>query len=128
MVPSVPTMRGRPLPPNGRRYLDSSRIPGPWVAIGPGAWDFSRRKPFPVMVLPPDKDPFAFAWPVAGVSVLLVEWGAFDTKRLELTALALLEVGAELVHTIREALLPVNTGRPYVASPAYVRELKRAAA
>jgi hypothetical protein len=80
------------------------------------------------MVLPPDKDPFAFTWPVAGVCVLLVEWGEFDTQRLELTALALLEAGAELVHTIRETLLPMNTGRPYVASPAYVQELNRAAA
>jgi hypothetical protein len=124
----MPTMSQKPLPPNGRRYLDSSRFPCPWVAIGPGAWDFSRLKPFPVMVLPPDKDPFGFTWPVAGVSVLLVEWGGFDTHRLELTALALLDAGAELVHTIREALLPVNTGQPYVASPSYVRELNHAAA
>ena len=128
MVPAVPAMRRKPLPSNGGRYLDNSRIPCPWVVIGPDAWAFARLKPFPVMVLSPDKDPFAFTWPGDGLSVLLVEWGGFDTQRLELTALALLDAGAELVHTIREALLPVNSGRPYVASPSYVRELNRAAA
>ena len=63
----------KPLPPFGRAYLDHTGSSGPWVAIGPGAWDFAKRKPFPVMVLPLGEDSTRYAWPVAGQSVLLFE-------------------------------------------------------
>lgn len=95
----------KPLPPFGHAFTQSRTAAGAWVAIGPGAWGFTRLKPFPVMVLPPDRDPFAYAWPVRGLVVTLIEVGDFDTDRLNRTAYALLLAGARRVIALREALL-----------------------
>ena len=75
------------------------------------------------MVLPAGDDPAAYTWPVSGLDVLLVEWGDYDTDYLEQVALMLLRSGAEIIVTIREALL--ETGQK---PPIYYREAIRAAA
>ncbi len=105
------------LPPYGRQFLARPPSAGPWVAIGPNAWDFASRKPFPVMVLPPGADPDYFNWPVEGASVLLVEWGASDTETLERVALALLRSGAEFVRPIRQSQISM-----WQLTPSYYRE------
>jgi hypothetical protein len=89
------------LPPYGRRYLRERPANGAWIACGPGAWDFTQLKPFPVMVLPEQSDPVAFRWPVIDQDVLLVEAGTYDTGRLQRIAQVLLESGARMVLPIR---------------------------
>lgn len=98
-----------PLPPYGRRYLDERPCCGPWIAMGSKAWDLARRKAVPVMVLPEDKDPANFRWPVRNQAVLLFEIGSSDRIRLERMVQVLLESGAKMVVPIREAELDDNT-------------------
>jgi hypothetical protein len=97
-----PARQSRRLPPNGRKFLDSGSC-NPWVAIGPKAWDVDRIKSFPVMVLPDDRDPADFSWPVAGLEVLVLEVGTYNTARLERLAQALLTAGAVSVLASRTA-------------------------
>ncbi len=97
------------LPPYGRQFLASGRYA--WVALGDGAWHVARRKLFPIMVLPPGADPYAYQWPVAGHVVTVVESGSFDTERLERLALILMTQGARRVIACREAL--IHDGRVF---------------
>lgn len=87
----------KPLPPHGRRHLEHVGCSGPWVSIGSGAWEFPARKPFPVMVLPPGEDPSRYRWPVAGQSVVLIQWGEAELADVERLTLELLRAGARLV-------------------------------
>lgn len=100
-------MKQRQLPPFAQRL----KLRGPAtqnqviVAIGPWAWHYARTDGLNrALVLPDDADPFDLRWPVAGVEVLLLELGVFDTDRLERTALALLCDGAACVRALRSAL------------------------
>ena len=93
----------RPLPPFGRLYREQPPSNGVWIACGPNAWDFTKLKPFPVLVLPDECDPADFQWPVADQDVLLIEIGTYDTERVERIAQVLLESGARLVYPIRTA-------------------------
>lgn len=96
-------MTRHPLPPYGRAFLASKG--NAWVALGERAWNVARSKSFPVMVLPPGADPYAFHWPVAGRVVTVIESGSFDTDRLERLALILMVHGARRVIACREALI-----------------------
>ena len=89
------------LPPYGKRFLAEKPCSGPWIAQGPGAWDFAKLKPFSVMVLPEGDDPVNYRYPVASQDVMLVEVATYDTERLERTAQVLLESGARMVYAIR---------------------------
>ena len=102
-------MRPKPLPPYGRQYLDQRPSNGPWIACGPGAWEFTRLKPFPVIVLPDGDDPADYRWPVIDQDVLLIEVGIYDTERIERIAQVLLESGARMVYPIRTANIGEGT-------------------
>lgn len=100
-------MTQRPLPPFSSRL----KIRGPAtrnqivIAIGPWAWNYAKAdQGNRALVLPEDRDPFDFRWPVAGIEVLLLELGVFDTDRLERVALALLCDGAACVRALRSGL------------------------
>ncbi len=118
------TATHRKLPPFGREHLERGRQDCAFVAMGPGAWALARRRLqfYPVMVLPDDADPFDYRWPVTGRPVLLLEFGSFDTDRLERVALALLRAGAPIVTTIRDALLPNHSAPPYAVAPIFVKD------
>lgn len=93
------------------------------VAIGPWAWNYAKADALNrALVLPEDRDPFDFRWPVAGIDVLLLELGVFDTDRLERTALALLCHGAACVRAIRSGLFRDRREFPMVI---FVREAER---
>ncbi len=62
------------------------------------------------MVLPPGDDPERFHWPVAGIEVVLIQWGAVGPGELERAELALLRAGARLV-------LAVTTDEPIYCYP-----------
>jgi len=93
----------KPLPPYGKYFVGRPPSCGVWIACGPNAWDFTKLKPFPVLVLPDECDPADFRWPVADQDVLLIEVGTYDTERVERIAQVLLESGARLVYPIRTA-------------------------
>jgi hypothetical protein len=93
----------KPLPPNGRRHLAHVGSSGTWVCIGSDAWEFPSRKSFPVMVLPPGEEPSRYRWPVAGQSVVLIQWGEADRADVERMALELLRAGAVLVLAVTPA-------------------------
>lgn len=60
------------LPPYSERVEASRAV---WVSAGPDAWERAKRWQWegdPGLVHPPDADPFAFLWPVEGMSVLLI--------------------------------------------------------
>lgn len=118
--------RHRPLPPYGAAWQALRRsaayLGQPCrVAIGPGAWTLATHSRIPIMVLPAQSDPFAFAWPVRGEAVLLVELGIFDTDAMERLAVALLDAGAQIVIPIRDALL---AERPPKMWPRYIPDDK----
>lgn len=108
----------RPLPPYGQRFLHARQSAGPWIAVGSEAWAFPMYKSFPVMVLPPDANPFDFDWPVRGQSVLVHQWGAARPDTLDRLMLALFQAGAEMI---------VAVGLPQGALYAY-REVHDVAA
>ncbi len=92
----------KPLPPFGKHYLKDSRN-GVHVAIGPGAWDFAKTRPYPVMVLPDGEQPTDLRWPTIHGPALVWERGDYDTARLTEAATCLLQGGASSVVAIREA-------------------------
>lgn len=98
----------KPLPPYGRQYIEQPLSSGVWIACGPDAWDFTKLKPFPVMVLADECDPADFQWPVAHQDVLLIEIGTYDTERVERIVQVLLESGARLVYPIRTSNFSEN--------------------
>lgn len=98
-------MRRRPLPPYGRQYLDQRPSSGVWIACGPGAWDFTKRKPFPVMVLPQNSQPTDFRWPAHPGGAVIFECGELNDDRLRSMAAELIYSGSPFVVAIREALL-----------------------
>ena len=89
------------LPPNGRKFLANPGHACAWIVLGPGGWRFTRRKPWPVMLLEEGVDPTAYRWPVSGYEVFLVEVGCYDTARLERLAQVLLESGATMCYPLR---------------------------
>ena len=104
------------LPPYGKQYLDRKPSAGIWVAIGPGAWDFAKKKSFPVMVLPEEKHPSDFEWPTNYGPVLIIECGPFNDERLEEMAFELLKVGATSACVIRLIAVEALNDEPELES------------
>lgn len=95
----------RPLPPYARQYLNELPNAGLWVAIGPHSWGAASRKPFPIVVLPPESKPEDYTWPATIAPALILETGPESDSLLERVATALMIVGAPSVVAIREARL-----------------------
>ena len=93
------------LPPYGRQFIDNPPSAGLWVAVGPGAWNLAKSKPFPVVVLPIDKRPCDYEWPSVAGAALIFETGSLNDKLLHELAQALVLAGANSVVAIRESLL-----------------------
>ena len=105
-------MKNRRCPPFGKQFQP---IPpsGVRVAIGPGAWDFQKKRHVPIMVLPEDTIPKDFWWPSDGKTALIHERGDYNDDRLRSMAEALLRAGASSAIAIREALLNEYDPRVY---------------
>ena len=98
-------MNGKPLPPFGKQWGDSQPSAGLCVAYGPNAWNYSKAKPFPVLVLPNDKKPSDFRWPSHPGGAVIFERGEFDDDRLAELANELLLAGSPFAVAVREALM-----------------------
>ena len=48
---------------------------GPWICLGPGAWEAAKASSFPRMVLPDGADPADYRWPVQRQIVTVTEHG-----------------------------------------------------
>lgn len=66
-------MNTLPLPLYGQDYLEQMPSAGIVVAIGPGAWEFSKRQAFVCMVLPDNGEPCDFKRPSYGRAALIHE-------------------------------------------------------
>ncbi len=95
----------RHLPPYGAQYLAAPPSAGLCIAIGPDAWDYAKKKPFAVLVVPDDNQPSDYRWPSHPGGALIFERGIYDNHRLTAMATELLVAGSPFVVAIREALL-----------------------
>ena len=95
----------KPLPPFARKFLETPPSAGLWIAIGPGAWRFAKKKSFPTLVLPQQNEPSDFRWPSHAGGALVFELGELNEERLEAIATELLVAGCPFVVAIREALM-----------------------
>jgi hypothetical protein len=92
----------KPLPPYGNHYLNDPRN-GVHVALGPSAWEWAKKRRYPVMVLPNNERPTDRRWPPTHGPALIWEVGTYDTDRLTELAISLFRAGATSVVAIREA-------------------------
>ena len=97
-------MNAKPLPPFGKQWRDSPPSAGLCVAYGPNAWNYSKAKPFPVLVLPSDQKPTDFRWPSHPGGAVIFERGDYNDDCLTALATELLSAGSPFVVAIREAL------------------------
>lgn len=100
-------MSKKPLPPYGKELqekLNANQIPanGVWLFLGPNAWRYAKNHYFngkSVLVLPEDKSPNDYVWPVQKTSVLILDLHANDINVMLIKRLAwqLLAAGAQMV-------------------------------
>ncbi len=91
----------KPLPPYGNRYLKEKPDLGPWVYVGDEAWNYAQIH-YPGMVLPPDRSPIEFRWPVQGEIVTVIECGVDAPESIRGLAHELIgSNGAEAVIALR---------------------------
>lgn len=95
----------KPLPPYAKQFLSAPPSAGLCVAIGPTAWDYAKKKTFPVLVCPSDSEPSAYRWPGHAGGAVVFERGDFRDDRLSAMATELLAAGCPFVVAIREALM-----------------------
>ena len=99
------------LPPYGKQYIDERPALGPWVYFGAQAWrraealELVDAVNYPAMVLPPERQPEEYKWPVRRQDVLALETGPPDDMRLRRLVQVLLESGAASV-VVRRNLVP----------------------
>jgi len=89
------------LPPFGKRLDANSREI--WVYFGTEAWNAARyrnKRKLPVLLLPPDRDPQNFRWPVAGKEVLLIQQGQHDILKIPSLANLFFAYGATVVRCV----------------------------
>jgi hypothetical protein len=74
-----------------------------WVYFGSDPWRAVKCRAahkLPVLLLPPDKEPEQFRWPVDGKEVLLIQQGRYDILRIPAFANLLFGYGASVVRAI----------------------------
>ena len=92
----------KPLPPYAKQFLAALPSAGLCVAIGPKAWDYAKRKPFPVLVC--EGEPSSYRWPGHAGGAVVFERGDYNDEYLTALATELLSAGSPFVVAIREAL------------------------
>ncbi len=93
-------MNHRQLPPFAKDFACHRHRGGtPVVFAGPRAWDWARHDQRRKLVMPPDRSPADFRWPVAGLEIVVLDTGANDDLLMHL-AHALLLAGALKVAVI----------------------------
>jgi hypothetical protein len=74
-----------------------------WIYFGTEGWTAAKyrvARKLPVLLLPPDKQPEQFRWPVAGKKVLLIQQGDCDILKIPSFANLLFGYGATVVRCI----------------------------
>ena len=89
------------LPPYARGlHPDAPEI---WVYFGADAWPAAKyraARKLPVLLLPPDRQPEQFRWPVAGKEVLMIQQGDFEVQKIPAFANLLFGYGAAVVRAV----------------------------
>jgi len=89
------------LPPFAKQLNPDAREV--WLYFGSDPWRAAKcraARKLPVLLLPPDKQPEQFRWPVAGKEVLLIQLGDYDILRIPSFANLLFGYGASAVRAI----------------------------
>jgi hypothetical protein len=97
--------RKKPLPPYGKELL-KQKPREIWLFLGPHAWRYAKNHRLSgrnVLILPEDKSPDDYYWPVQNVPVLVFDLHIQSANEMMLKRLAwqLLNSGAEIVHLAR---------------------------
>jgi len=83
--------RKKPLPPYGKELLKQRTPSEIWLFLGPGAWRYAKScysYGKVVLVMPEDKSPEDFNWPVQNVSLLIFDLHNNATDEIFLKKLA----------------------------------------
>lgn len=86
--------------------LEQGQLPSNsvYLYIGNKAWDAAKAthmsRPSRTLLLPPEKKPSDYDWPVKGCDILMVETSKVDTEYIEYFALILFSYGATRVTLI----------------------------
>jgi len=74
-----------------------------WIYCGSNPWraaKFRSARKLPVLLLPPDKQPDQFRWPVSGKEVLMIQQGDFEVQKIPAFANLLFGYGAAVVRAV----------------------------
>jgi len=100
-------IKTKPLPPYGQKlqaYLQKGFKPknSIFLFLSFKAWEKAKafNQSQVVLLLPADRSPYDYCWPVQGCSVLAFDTGGLEPNTIEQTAHALLLAGALSVHII----------------------------
>jgi hypothetical protein len=100
---------GKPL----KALLESGQLPNNsvYLYIGNNAWDKGSlsaiSRPTRTLILPPNESPLAYAWPVTGCDILMIETSPVDTEYIENFVNLLFRYGATKVTLIQTDLLSI---------------------
>jgi len=89
------------VPPFGKQLNSDAREV--WLYFGSDPWHAAKyraARKLPVLLLPPDKQPEQFRWPVAGKKVLMIQQGQHDVSKIPSFASVLFRAGAIAVCAI----------------------------
>jgi len=89
------------LPPFAKQLNPDAREV--WLYFGSDPWPaakFRAARDLPVLLLPPDKQPEQFRWPVAGKAILMIQQGQHNILKIPSFANTLLGYGASVVRCI----------------------------
>jgi hypothetical protein len=97
------------IPPYGKplkALLEQGQLPSNsvYLYIGEKAWDKAKAtamsRPTRTLILPPEKNPSDYDWPVKGCDILIIETTEVDTEYIEHFVLILFSYGATRVTLI----------------------------
>ena len=94
------------LPPYGKKLVDNLLVNGPQtndvrIIIGSGAWNYSRDSSYPwLLLLPINKPPEYYRWPVASCECLVMEFGYTQPGIIERLARVLLHSKAVVARVL----------------------------
>jgi hypothetical protein len=89
------------LPPFAKQMNPDAREV--WLYFGGDPWPAAKcraARKLPVLLLPPDQNPEAFRWPVAGKQVLMIQQGGIEIQKIPAFASLLFSYGASVVRCI----------------------------
>jgi len=91
----------RKLPPFAKQLKpDAVEV---WIYFGSDPWPAAKyraARKLPVLLLPPDRQPEQFRWPVAGKEVLMIQQGDYNPLKIPSFASLLFCYGASVVRCI----------------------------